>query len=100
MGAEHVLNSSDTGFTDKLQQLSHQLSATLILDPVGGEHTRRLLDLAPAKSTALLYGSLAGIKENITSQNMSDSTKHIEGFFMPDWQRSTSFTWDASEWRA
>jgi NADPH:quinone reductase-like Zn-dependent oxidoreductase len=90
MGAEHVLNSSDTDFTNKLRRLSHKLSATLILDPVGGEHTRRLLDLVPGKATALLYGSLAGIKENPISQTMSDSTKHIEGFFMPDWLATKS----------
>jgi NADPH:quinone reductase-like Zn-dependent oxidoreductase len=90
MGAEHVLNSSDSGFIDELRQLSDQLNATLILDPVGGEFTRRLLDAAPAKATALLYGSLAGMKEDIESQNMSGSTKHIEGFFMPDWLATKS----------
>lgn len=90
MGAEHVLNSSEADFTNKLRRLSHKLSATLILDPVGGEHTRRLLDLVPSKATALLYGSLAGIKENPTFRSTSDSTKHIEGFFMPDWLATKS----------
>lgn len=85
MGAEHVLNSSDTEFTEKLQQLSYQLNATLILDPVGGEHTDRLLDVAPAKSKALLYGSLASSRKGTTLRNTSDSTKRIESFFMPDW---------------
>lgn len=90
MGAEHVLNSSDTDFMNKLRQLSHKLSATLILDPVGGERTRILLDSAPDKAIALLYGSLAGIKKNIASENASDSTNRIEDFFMPDWLATKS----------
>ena len=90
MGAEHVLNSSDTDFTHKLRQLSHQLNATLILDPVGGEHTRRLLDLAPGKATALLYGSLSGIKRDLAIQNAGNPTKHVRGFFMPDWLATKS----------
>jgi NADPH:quinone reductase-like Zn-dependent oxidoreductase len=85
MGAEHVLNSSDAVFTDKLQQVSHQLGATLILDPVGGEQTLRLLDAAPDSATAILYGSLAGNKKDIHLLNTSLSAKRVEGFFMPDW---------------
>lgn len=90
VGAEHVLNSSDTDFTNELRQLSHQLNATLILDPVGGEQTRRLLDLVPGKATVLLYGSLAGIKEDVVLENASDPTKHVMGFFMPDWLATKS----------
>ena len=89
-GAAHILNSSDTDFTNKLRRLSHQLSATLILDPVGGDHTQRLLDLAPAKAAAFVYGSLGGIKRDLAIQNAGNPTKHIEGFFMPDWLATKS----------
>ena len=84
MGGEYVLNSSDTDFYDKLHQLSHQLNATLILDPVAGEQSRKLLDAVPSGSTLLVYGSLSSVKNDTTSQT-SDPTKHIEGFYMPDW---------------
>jgi NADPH:quinone reductase-like Zn-dependent oxidoreductase len=85
LGAQHILNSTDANFIVQLHELSHQLKATLILDPVGGEQTQQLLDAAPSGSTALVYGSLSGIKSNTTSHASNDPTKHIEGFFMPDW---------------
>ena len=90
MGAKHVLNSLDTDLIDKLKQTSNQLGATLILDPIGGEHTLRLLDAVPDHATALLYGSLSGIKKDIESLNASTSAKHVESFFMPDWLATKS----------
>lgn len=88
MGAEHILNSTDSGFDEKLHCISHQLKATLILDPVGGEQTLRLLNAAPSGSTALVYGSLSGIKNDPAAQTLTDSTKHMDGFYMPDWLRT------------
>jgi NADPH:quinone reductase-like Zn-dependent oxidoreductase len=85
LGGQHILNSANPNFDEQLHQLSHQLKATLILDPVGGEQTGRLLAAAPSGSTALVYGSLSGLRKNIASQTSSDSTKHIENFYMPDW---------------
>ena len=85
IGAEHVLNNSDMAFGNQLHQLSHKLKATLILDPIGGEQTRRLLEVTPSGSLALVYGSLAGIKTGPTSQIVGDLTKYVEGFFMPNW---------------
>ena len=83
MGAKHVLNSSETDFDSMLDRLAHQLNATLILDPVGGEQTCRLLAAAPKGSTAIVYGSLRGSKED--QQSSGNPTKQIEGFFMPNW---------------
>ncbi len=85
MGGEYILNSTDSDFDEKLHRLAHQLKATLILDPVGGDQTRQLLNAAPSGSTALVYGSLSGIKNDPASQGIGDPTKHIEGFYMPDW---------------
>ena len=88
MGAEHILNSTDADFDEKLHYISHQLKATLILDPVGGEQTLRLLNAGPSHSTALVYGSLSGVKNDPAAQTLTDSTKHIEGFYLPDWLRT------------
>jgi NADPH:quinone reductase len=85
MGGEYILNSTNAKFDDELHRLAHQLKATLILDPVGGEQTLRLLNAAPSGSTALVYGSLSGIKNDPDAQATTDPTKHIQGFFMPDW---------------
>ena len=83
--AEHVLNSSDKDLGDQLHRLSLKLKATLILDPVGGEQTDRLLEATPSASLGLVYGSLGGIKADQTSQIVGDLPKHVEGFFTPNW---------------
>ena len=85
MGAQYILNSTDTNFIEHLRQLSHELKATLILDPIGGEQTWQLLDATPSGSTVLVYGSLSGIRNNTASQGYNDPTKNVMGFFMPDW---------------
>jgi NADPH:quinone reductase-like Zn-dependent oxidoreductase len=82
LGAEFVLNSSHAEFHAELCARSSRLKATLILDPVGGEATRQLLDCAPQGSTALVYGSLSGTRRPRTSE---PDQNHIAGFFLPDW---------------
>ena len=59
LGAEHVLVSTDRDFVDRLRALSHELRATLFLDPVAGEGAARLLQAAPAGSTLIVYADLA-----------------------------------------
>ena len=81
-GGEYILNSADPDFYNQLQVLAHQLKATLILDPVGGDQTQRLLDAAPSASTAVVYGSLSGRKMDGIS---NDPRKYVAGFYMPDW---------------
>ncbi len=85
LGGEYVLNSHDADFEARLRTLSYRLKATLILDPVAGDQTRRLLEAAPPGSKALVYGSLSGQKLEITRQNASDRDKRVSGFYLPDW---------------
>lgn len=82
LGGEYILNSADPDFYTHLQRLARQLKATLILDPVGGDRTQRLLDAAPSGSTAVMYGSLSGRKMDGIS---NDPSKHTLGFYMPGW---------------
>jgi NADPH2:quinone reductase len=85
LGGNYILNSSEPGIYDHLRALSGQLRATLILDPVGGEGTQKLLNAAPAGSTLLAYGSLSGSRNDVASQISRDDGKRVEGFFLPDW---------------
>lgn len=87
LGGEYILNSKDPDFPEQLHTLSHQLKATLILDPVAGEQTQHLLDAAPQGSSALVYGSLSGKKAPISPPS-KDGDKQITGFFLPDWTAS------------
>ena len=85
LGGEHVLNSRDPDFLDRLRTLSRQLKATLILDPVAGEQTQQLLEAAPKGSNALVYGSLSGSKIEIPPRGSSTDDKRVAGFYLPDW---------------
>jgi NADPH:quinone reductase-like Zn-dependent oxidoreductase len=85
LGGEHILNSSAPDFYDQLRVLTHRLKATLILDPVGGEQSRRLLDAAPDGSTLLTYGSLSGERLDLKTQLSVPGDKQITVFFLPDW---------------
>jgi NADPH:quinone reductase-like Zn-dependent oxidoreductase len=85
LGAEHVLNSRDQDFYEHLCSLAQQLRATLILDPVGGEETQRLLETAPSGSAAVVYGFLSGTRmEGLTSAANMDHERMV-GFYLPDW---------------
>lgn len=85
LGGEHVLNSNDPNFVDRLRAVSRQLQATLILDPVAGEQTRQLLNAAPGGSTVLVYGRMSGEGLEPALQGLQDGDKRIDRFFLPDW---------------
>lgn len=85
LGAEYILNNTDSDFYAQLRLLAQQLKATLILDPVGGEQTKQLLQAAPSGSTVVAYGSLSGRKVDKAPGISSEPSKHVVGFYMPDW---------------
>jgi NADPH2:quinone reductase len=85
LGGEYILNSRDPDFLDQLRTLTHQLKATLILDPVAGEQPQQLLAVAPHGSTVLVYGSLSGSRIEIAPGASSIDDKHVAGFYLPDW---------------
>lgn len=85
LGGEHILNSSDPDFVDRLRAAATQLQATLILDPVAGRQTRQLLDAAPDGSTVLVYGRLSGEGPEAALQGEQDGDKRVDGFFLPNW---------------
>lgn len=85
LGAEHVLDTSDPNFVDRLRTLSSRLQATLILDPVAGSQTRQLLDAAPDGSRILVYGRMSGEGPEPALQGPQPGNKRVDGFFLPDW---------------
>lgn len=60
LGAEYVLNSTSETFEADLKELAHKLEATGFFDAVTGDLTRQVLNSMPVKSTAYVYGGLAG----------------------------------------
>ncbi|KAM3128157.1 hypothetical protein pb186bvf_019756 [Paramecium bursaria] len=84
-GAEFVLNESDANFGEQLKNLSEQLKAKILFDPVGGDKIGELLTLLPIGSTAYLFGVLSGQqKVSILSTEILRQKKVIRGFTLYD----------------
>jgi len=87
LGGEHVLNSSDPDFVSQLCGLAEKLSATLLLDAIGGSFTQQLADAAPYDSTILLYSRLSGERCQIDPVTALIKQLHFDGWFLPNWIR-------------
>jgi len=86
-GAEYILNSRDHEFPDQLKLLSHELSATLALDPVSGSFTQLLLDAIPYGGTVVLYGNLSAEEQGINLRPLLTDNKKVHGFYLGNWMK-------------
>jgi NADPH2:quinone reductase len=86
-GGEHVLNSSDADFPERLKTLARQLRATLWLDAIGGQMTQQLAEAAPYGSRVLLYSALAGEACRIDPRTALTKNLHFDGWFLANWIR-------------
>lgn len=86
-GGEHILNSSEPGFAERLQAEAQKLNATLLLDAIGGSMTRQLADAAPYGSTILLYARLSGQDSEIDSGAALVKDLRFEGWLLSNWLR-------------
>lgn len=89
LGAEHVLVSTDPDFAARLRDLSHELRATLLLDPVAGEGAGRLLEAAPPKSTLIVYSDLSREAIPVDPKQLFFEGKRLRGFYLQDWTDSS-----------
>jgi NADPH2:quinone reductase len=87
MGAEHVLNSSDSGFDEQLRALCHQLGASISFDAVAGEMSGRVLRAQPDGSRMLVYGGLSMQGVKLDPDLLVFERKHVEGFWLSAWLR-------------
>ena len=91
LGAEHVLNSTDADFLDKLRDLSKQLRATVCLEAIGGKFTGTVMSCMPAGSTCILYGLLSEQAiGDIDPLLLIGRNQRLEGFMLPDWLQCQS----------
>jgi len=84
-GGEMVLNSSDPDFVAQLRTSTKKLSATLLLDAIGGDMTQQLADAAPYNSTILLYSRLSQRKSEIDNLTALTMNLHFDGWFLANW---------------
>jgi NADPH:quinone reductase-like Zn-dependent oxidoreductase len=84
-GVEYILLNSDEGFILNYQELSTKLSASLILDPVGGNLSGELLRHAPKNSILMLYANLSESPISIDSRVLVQEDKQIQGFYLANY---------------
>ena len=84
-GAKYVLDNTSDRFEDEYKELSQKLSATLILDPVGGASSSKLLKLAPSESILMLYANLSESPISIDSRILVQEDKQIKGFYLANY---------------
>ncbi|MEN8115517.1 MAG: zinc-binding dehydrogenase [Bacteroidota bacterium] len=90
-GAEHIVNSSDSGFNIRLKELAHRLNATVIFDAVGGNLVQQLLDAVPEGSNLIIYGRLSSDTCEILPGNLIFTGNHIHGFWLTEYLKDKSF---------
>ena len=86
VGAEHILNSRDEDFNEKLQEKCNELGITAAFDPVGGEMAGTLLNSMKYGAELYLYGQLSGKPlANLDIAGMLFQRKKVQGLWMPEW---------------
>jgi NADPH2:quinone reductase len=88
IGAEHVLDSSDPAFADRLRELCRQLGASIGFDAVAGELTAIVMRAQPRGSRMLLYGGLSLLPARADAASLIFEDKRLEGFWLSAWLRS------------
>lgn len=86
-GAKYVLVETDEDFTKKLNNLAHELNATVAFDAVGGGLSGIMYNAMPNDSELVVYGGLSG--KPISDINVMDvifNNKIISGFNLMDWK--------------
>jgi NADPH2:quinone reductase len=82
-GSRYVLNSSDSGFFDKLGALSHELKATVLFDSTCSFQIQKIIESLPYGSSVYIYGNLSGEEKIIVNpRSLIDSNITISGFFL------------------
>lgn len=86
-GTSYVLNSAHDGFEEDFRILAAKLQPGLLLDPIGGSQSEKLLEIMPSGSMVLVYGTLSGESWNIQPRTLISGNKMIRGFFLMSWMQ-------------
>jgi NADPH:quinone reductase-like Zn-dependent oxidoreductase len=85
LGAEHVFDSSQPDFDDRLKETFHRLGVTLALDGVAGKMTQRLLAAMPRGGRVLVYGALSMTTCRAHPTMLIFQNKGVDGFWLSAW---------------
>ena len=86
-GAQYVLKLSDKDFTGQLHLLTHELKATLALDPISGSHTQQILEALPYGGTVIVYGNLSASDQGPSLRPLLLENKKLHGFYLGNWMK-------------
>ncbi len=86
-GAQYVLKLSDKAFTGQLHLLTHELKATLALDPISGSHTQQILEALPYGGTVIVYGNLSASDQGPSLRPLLLENKKLHGFYLGNWMK-------------
>lgn len=86
-GTKYVLINSDQDFTERLSSLTHELNATLGLDPICGSYTQQLLEALPYGGTVIVYGNLSDNNQGTSPRPLVLENKKLHGFYLGNWMK-------------
>lgn len=81
-GAKYILDNTSSSFVEEYSKLAKKLTATLVLDPVGGANSSKLIEYAPKNSILMLYANLSESPISIDSRILVQEDKQIQGFYL------------------
>ena len=84
-GAEHVLNSGEEDFDERLRELCARVRATVAFEAVAGELTGRVLRAMPKGGRAIVYGALSQEGCVVDPRSLIFESKRVEGFWLSEW---------------
>jgi NADPH2:quinone reductase len=84
LGAEHVVNSSEPEFEERLRLRCQELGVSLAFDAVAGSMTGHLARALVDGGTVIVYGGLSEQECRINPQEFIFHGKKLEGFWLSD----------------
>ncbi|HYI00956.1 zinc-binding dehydrogenase [Hyalangium sp.] len=84
LGAEHVVNSSEPEFEERLRLRCQELGVSLAFDAVAGPMTGHLARALVDGGTVIVYGGLSEQECRIHPQEFIFHGKKLEGFWLSD----------------
>ena len=84
-GAEHVLDSSDEDFPQRLKELCRRLKVSLGFDAVAGELAGQMLRSMRKGGRLVVYGALSLEACQIDPRALIFESKGVEGFWLSEW---------------
>jgi NADPH:quinone reductase-like Zn-dependent oxidoreductase len=98
-GAEIVLNSSDSHFSQHLRDVCQQHQSRIAFDAVAGPLTNQLLKAMPSGSKVIVYGGLSYQPVQAEPGQLIFEGKSIEGFWLTKWFSDKNFLQNLANWQ-